>query len=144
MRYHTLEAVMSMPDDLFYPVGVVTCIMVWTAGVPHSVSDKKTWFGYWKKDGFVKTKHNGRVDLNHQWENIRDRWVTMFRNREVHAGESVMQQVTHKNEWCAEAYMETDYSQITQADFEKVVRNFAIFKLLGAQSLEVENGRCDD
>lgn len=144
MRYHTLEAVMSMPDDLFYPVGVVTCIMVWTAGIPHSVSDKKTWFGYWKKDGFVKTKHKGRIDLNHQWDSIRGRWVEMFRNREVHAGESVMQKVTHKDEWCAEAYMETDYSQITQVDFEKVVRNFAIFKLLGAQSLEAENGRSDD
>ncbi|BBJ23270.1 hypothetical protein W01_11970 [Candidatus Nitrotoga sp. AM1P] len=144
MRYHTLEAVMSMPDDLFYPVGVVTCIMVWMAGISHSISDKKTWFGYWKKDGFVKTKHNGRVDLNHQWENIRNRWVEMFRNREVHAGESVMQKVTHKDEWCAEAYMETDYSKISQADFETVVRNYAIFKLLGAQSIDAKELEASD
>ena len=27
-KNHRLEAVMSMPNDLFYPVGVVTCIMV--------------------------------------------------------------------------------------------------------------------
>jgi type I restriction-modification system DNA methylase subunit len=45
MRYHTLEAVMSMPQELFYPVGTVTCIMVWTAGKPHVESDRKTWFG---------------------------------------------------------------------------------------------------
>lgn len=132
MRYHTLEAVMSMPDDLFYPVGVVTCIMVWTAGIPHSISDKKTWFGYWKKDGFVKTKHNGRVDLNHQWENIRDRWVEMFRNREVHAGESVMQQVTADEEWCAEAYMQTDYEKITKEDYAETVKNYLVFRLMGA------------
>ncbi len=31
MKHHTLEAVMSMPPELFYPVGVVTCVMVWTA-----------------------------------------------------------------------------------------------------------------
>ncbi|WP_187489147.1 N-6 DNA methylase, partial [Pantoea agglomerans] len=30
LKEHTLEAVMSMPDELFYPVGVITCIMVFT------------------------------------------------------------------------------------------------------------------
>jgi type I restriction enzyme M protein len=134
MKAHTLEAVMSMPTELFYPVGTVTCIMVWTAHKPHAESDKKTWFGYWKDDGFVKTKHRGRIDLNHRWEAIRDHWVGMFRNREVHAGESVLQKVTHTDEWCAEAYMETDYSLITQENFEQVVRNYAMFRLLGAQT----------
>lgn len=133
MQYHTLEAVMSMPDELFYPVGVITCVMVWTAGKPHAVSDRKTWFGYWKNDGFLKTKHRGRVDLHERWPAIRDRWVEMFRNREVHAGESISQKVTSADEWCAEAYMETDYTTISQADFERVVRNYAIFRLLGAQ-----------
>lgn len=47
MRHHTLDAVMSMPSELFYPVGTVTCIMVWTANRPHNESDRKTWFGYW-------------------------------------------------------------------------------------------------
>lgn len=130
LKHHTLEAVMSMPDDLFYPVGTVTCIMVFTAKVPHEVSGKKTWFGYWKNDGFVKTKKHGRVDLHHNWPNLRDRWVQMFKDREVHAGESVMQKVTAQDEWCAEAYMETDYSKIGQDDFEHTVRSYAIFKLL--------------
>ena len=58
----------------------------------------------------------------------------MYRNREVHAGESVMQKVNALDEWCAEAYIETDYSKLTQADFESVVRNYAIFRLLGVQS----------
>jgi type I restriction enzyme M protein len=145
MRSHTLEAVMSMPTELFYPVGTVTCIMVWTTHKPHAESDKKTWFGYWKDDGFIKTKHRGRIDQHHRWETIRDRWVEMFRNREVHAGESVSQKVTHADEWCAEAYMETDYSTITQADFEKVVRNYAMFRLLGNQSTPLnEDGDNDD
>ncbi len=138
MKHHTLEAVMSMPGELFYPVGVVTCIMVWTADIPHAKSNKKTWFGYWKDDGFIKTKHMGRIDQNDKWSAIRDRWVEMFRNREVHAGESVMLHVTPADEWCAEAYMETDYSKITRADFEAVVRNYAMFRLLGA-SAEIGN-----
>ncbi len=124
---------MSMPDELFYPVGVITCIMVWTVGTPHATSDRKTWFGYWKDDGFVKTKHRGRIDLNGKWNSIRDRWVEMFRNREVHAGESVLQKVSHSDEWCAEAYMETDYSKITQDDFARVVKDYAVYRLLGGQ-----------
>ena len=134
LKDHTLEAVMSMPDELFYPVGVDTCVMVFTAKVPHAVSKRKTWFGYWKRDGFTKTKHRGRVDLDEQWPTLRDKWVERFRNREVHAGESVTRMVTADDEWCAEAYMETDYSQITQRDFENVVRNYAMVRMLAAQS----------
>jgi type I restriction-modification system DNA methylase subunit len=133
LREHTLEAVMSMPDQLFYPVGTVTCIMVFTAHTPHAVSNRKTWFGYWKDDGFVKTKHKGRIDLNEKWSVIRDGWVEAFRNREVHAGKSVTQKVTGEDEWCAEAYMETDYSKITQEMFEDTVRNYAVFKLLNSE-----------
>ncbi len=138
LKHHTLEAVMSMPDDLFYPVGTIVCIMVFKAHVPHAVSNKKTWFGYWKNDGYVKTKHRGRIDLNETWETIRDRWVEMYRNNEVHAGESVMQKVTANDEWCAEAYMETDYSVLNQRLYEKTVRQFLMFLLMNDVSLEGE------
>ena len=143
MKHHTLDAVMSMPQELFYPVGVVTCIMVWIAGKPHATSNKKTWFGYWRDDGFVKTKHKGRIDLNGSWPAIRDRWVGMYRNREVSPGESVMKSVTDMDEWCAEAYIETDYSKLTKADFERVVRNYAIYRLLGSQNIN-DQGEDDD
>ncbi len=139
LKEHTLEAVMSMPDQLFYPVGTVTCIMVFTAHKPHAISNRKTWFGYWKEDGFVKTKNKGRIDLNETWPAIRDRWVEAFRNKEVHAGESIMHKVTGADEWCAEAYMETDYSKITQESFERTVRDYAIFRVIGAQQSMVED-----
>jgi len=144
MKRHTLDAVMSMPQELFYPYGTVTCIMVWIAGKPHVKSGRKTWFGYWRDDGFVKTKHKGRIDQYDLWPGIRDRWVEMYRNREVHAGESVMQAVTARDEWCAEAYMETDYTKLTQADFERVVQNYAIYRLLGNQSAAVAEGDADE
>jgi type I restriction enzyme M protein len=137
LQQHTLEAVMSMPVELFYPVGSIPCIMVFTAKVPHAMSNRKTWFGYWLEDGFLKTKNRGRIDKNSRWLAIRDRWVSAYRNREVRAGESVMQAVTASDEWCAEAYMETDYSKITKADFERTVRDYAIFKLIGTTAPEV-------
>ena len=135
MKFHTLEAVMSMPQELFYPVGVVSCIMVWKSGIAHAVSNRKTWFGYWRDDGFIKTKHLGRIDRYSRWPDIRDHWVNMFQDRSVHAGESVMQKVTAEDEWCAEAYMETDYNKLTQADFENVVKNYAVYRLIGSETV---------
>ena len=135
LKNHTLDAVMSMPQELFYPVGIVTCIMIWITGKPHTKSAKKTWFGYWRDDGFIKTKHKGRIDQNGVWQSVRDRWVEMYRNREVHAGNSIMHTVTATDEWCAEAYMETDYSSLTQSDFEKIVQNYVLFKLFNQEKL---------
>lgn len=129
LEHHTLDAVMSMPTELFYPVGTVTCIMIFKAHTPHSQTNKKTWFGYWKDDGFVKTKHKGRIDQNETWDAIKDRWVEAYRNRDDIPGECVKQYVTHEDEWCAEAYMETDYSKITQDLFEETVKNYMLFKL---------------
>ncbi|WP_264447458.1 class I SAM-dependent DNA methyltransferase [Novosphingobium sp. JCM 18896] len=130
LKAHTLEAVMSMPLELFSPVGTVTCVMVFTAGVPHASSKRKTWFGYWRDDGFVKTKHLGRIDQDGKWPTIRERWVSSYRNREVHAGESVMVQVGASDEWCAEAYLETDYSGVSQSDFEEEVKKYLVFHVM--------------
>ena len=130
LRHHTLDAVMSMPTELFYPVGTVPCIMIFKAHIPHEQSDRKTWFGYWKDDGFIKTKHKGRIDQYENWPAIRDHWVETYRNRDDIPGECIKQYVTHEDEWCAEAYMETNYSKITKEQFENTVKDYAIFKLL--------------
>jgi type I restriction enzyme M protein len=135
---HTLEAVMSLPNELFYPVGTIVCAMVFTAKIPHAISNRKTWLGYWKDDGFAKTKHRGRVDSQGRWPQIRDRWVEMFRNREVHPGGSVMQTLTVEDEWLAEAFMEADYSTLTQADYEREIKKYIVFQLLNESSLESE------
>ena len=126
---HRLEAVMSMPDDLFYPVGTVTCIMVFTAHTPHD-SDKhhESWFGYWKNDGFRKDKVLGRIPkTSSSWENIKKDWLEMFRRKGV-ASKSVWKKVLKEDEWCAEAYLETDYSDITESDFAKELKKYSMFK----------------
>ena len=138
MEKHTLEAVMSMPPEVFAPVGVVTCIMVFTAGIPHETSNKKTWFGYWRDDGFVKVKNLGRIDRDGTWPAIRDRWIETWRNREVHPGECVTAMVGPDDEWVAEAYMETDYSTLTPEAFEKVLLDYALFTLGHGEVLEEE------
>ena len=129
MKAHTLQAVMSMPIDLFHPVSAVTCVMVWEVGTPHKQSNIKTWFGYWRDDGFIKTKHKGRINQNDKWEAIRDKWVESFRNREIINGKTLSKKVDENDEWCVEAYMETDYSKITEVSFEEELRNYAVFKI---------------
>lgn len=115
LRNHTLEAVMSLPLELFYPVAAVPCIMVFRAKIPHNPR-KPSWFGYWRNDGFIKTKDEGRVDKFQRWETIRQRWLdNYFAKREVE-GECLLEHVTSYDEWVAEAYMKTDYSQITRDD----------------------------
>lgn len=136
LKTHTLKAVMSMPNELFYPVGTVTCIVVFEAHIPHSISKKKTWFGYWRNDGFIKTKHMGRIDLNHDWTDIKSFWLEAYRNNESHEGHSVTAYVTDEDEWIAEAYLETNYSNLSSKDFEETVKNYALFKLMNSNELQ--------
>ena len=135
LEKHTLSAVFSMPSEIFHPVGVITCIMVFEALKPHPKTFK-SFFGYYKDDGFIKTKHLGRIDKG-EWSNIRAHWLSLFINREKEVGLSVLKAITASDEWCAEAYLDTDYSKITQSDFEEVVRNYALFRLLESQKAKV-------
>ena len=134
LERHTLEAVMSMPSQVFHDsnVGVVTCVMVITAHHPHP-QGKKTWFGYWRDDGLVITKHLGRADVNQRWANIKSQWVNAYRNRELVPGQSVAEEVREDDEWCGEAYMETDYSGLTSLDFENEVKKYVAYRILNEQ-----------
>ncbi len=127
---HTLKAVLSMPDDLFHPAaGVITCIIIFEAHSPHPEL-KETFFGYYKDDGFVKTKYKGRVDSYDKWKKIKENWLYAYDNNKTIAGLSLTKCVSAEDEWCAEAYMETDYSKIMQEDFEEVVKKYALFNLM--------------
>lgn len=136
LKNHTLEAVISLPDELFYnsKVSVVTCAMIIRAQKPHP-EGYETYFGYWKNDGFVKRKNKGRTDANQTWENIKKEWLKSFRNRKSAAGTSVVQCVTSEDEWCAEAYMETNYFNLTKEDFIKNIKNFVAFQFLCGQEV---------
>jgi type I restriction-modification system DNA methylase subunit len=129
LKKHTLEAVMSMPVDLFNKVGAVTCIMIFRAKVPHQ-SEYKTWFGYWRDDGFTKTKNEGRADVKNKWAEIKKNWVSFYNSKKVEAENSVLKKVTAYDEWCAETYMETDYSKLSNVDFIKTLKTYVAWGVL--------------
>lgn len=81
-KFHTLKAVFSMPDDIFYPTGVNVCVMVWEAHKSHD-SSKPTFLGYCKEDGFVKRKKMGRVDYYNKWDDIEREWLELYENRKL-------------------------------------------------------------
>ncbi len=130
LQKHTLEAVLSMPDELFInsDIGMITCVMIFTAHKPHP-TNKETYFGYYKDDGFIKRRNTGRTETL-KWKSIKEEWVTSYINRKAKAGFSVNKIVTANNEWCAEVYMETNYGVLDEEYFEKNILYYLSFLLI--------------
>lgn len=131
LEKHTLEAVMSMPSELFHnsKTSAVTCVMVFTAHRPHP-KGKKTWFGYWRDDGLVKVRNLGRIDKNGKWPDIRDHWVRSFMNREVLDHFSIMMEVGYQDEWCAEAYLTPDYNSINIDSLSRAALKYSMVQIM--------------
>lgn len=135
LKEHTLDAVFSMGSHIFEPnASTTTCILVITAGVPHDIKNK-VFFGFLKDDGFYKTRkcivNDGR------WDEIRIKFLKMFKNKDNVAGLCSSVCVDFNDEWCAEAYMETDYSTLTDDDFIKSIKEYSAFKMLNSDLFEV-------
>ena len=133
LKNHTLEAVLSMPNELFInsKVAVISCIMIFTAHKPHTPF-KETYFGYYKNDGFIKRKALGRVDSDRKWDLVKEKWIRNYINRKEEAGFSSNRIVTAEDEWCAEAYMETDYNKISDNIFIDEIKHYVAFTVLNS------------
>ncbi|MBU0580339.1 MAG: SAM-dependent methyltransferase [Candidatus Margulisbacteria bacterium] len=131
LEKHTLEAVLSMPEDLFHnsKVSPISCIIVITAHRKHPGA-KKTWLGYCRNDNFVKTKDRGRIDIHGSWDSIKNNWLNLFFNRETITENSLTKILKPKDEWCAEAYLATDYSKISEIEFRRKAQEYLAFRLL--------------
>ncbi|MEB2803556.1 N-6 DNA methylase [Campylobacter upsaliensis] len=142
LENNTLEAVFTLPAEVFYPgASVSACCMIFTLGKPHINSDgttNETFFGYFKENGFKKKKNLGRVELfdeggESKWKKIEEQWLDVFRNKKVVDGLSAMAKVSGEDEWLCEAYMKTDYSKLSRADFQ----NYLSFLMQRGQAVEV-------
>ncbi len=128
LSQHTLEAVLSMPNELFFnsKTSVVTCIMVFTAHKPHP-SIKKVFLGYYKNDKFKKHKIKGRFDSDNKWKEVEKEWLSYYLNRTAKAGFSVNVELDPACEWAAEIYMETDYSALSDKAFKETLLNYSTY-----------------
>lgn len=141
LKSHTLKAVMSMPDKLFddSEKSSVTCIMVFEAHKPHS-DDTKTWFGYWKEDGFKKKRPYGRIDYDGIYQNeIKPLWLDSYRNKKEIKGFSLLQHVGSEDEWLVEAYLKTEFEELKDLDFIDTLKEYTTFLYYNQLTDKVSN-----
>ena len=136
LKNNTLEAVFTLPNEVFYPgASVSACCMLFTLGKPHKNTDGtvcKTFFGYYKEDGFKKKKNLGRVEQflpngESKWKTIENQWLTLFREKEVVPGLSATVAIDGESEWLCEAYMKTDFTKLKEEDFQQTINNYLSF-----------------
>jgi len=129
LQHHTLKAVMSTPDDIFADSDkqVITCILVFEANKPHGESTK-TWFGYWKNDGYIYLRNKGRIDYYGRFENeIKKLWLDSYFNKKEIDGFSILKHVKADDEWLVEPYIKTCFESLTDANFEDTLREYSTF-----------------
>lgn len=134
LENNTLEAVFTLPNEIFYPgASACACCMLFTLGKPHS-EEKETFFGYCKDDGFKKKKNLGRVeqfnvDNVSLWKKIEKEWLYLFKNHKAEPGKSATVVVNGESEWLCEAYMKTDYSRLSETDFQTTLNNYLAYQI---------------
>ena len=133
LKNNTLEAVFTLPNEIFYPgASACACCMLFTLGKPHKKADgtvNETFFGYCKDDGFKKKKNLGRIEQfdennNSKWKVIENEWLYLFNNKKALDGKSSTAIVDGTSEWLCEAYMKTDYSKLTEQDFQQTLNDY--------------------
>jgi len=134
MQHHRLDAVFSLPNEMFHPgASVVACCMIWELGVRHETANQPTFFGYFKDDGFIKRKNLGRVEKidaqtgEGSWIEIREKWLSLYRTRTAEMGLSAVKRVSYGDEWCSEAYMETNFQNLKDEDFIRKMRDYSAY-----------------
>lgn len=135
LKENTLDAVFTLPNEIFYPgASASACCMVFNIGTKHSdVSNPDTYFGYYKEDGFKKKKNLGRVEQidsntgKSKWVEIEKEWIELYRNRQSVDGLSATHKVNGDDEWLCEAYMKTDYTKLTEEDFQQTINDYLAY-----------------
>lgn len=133
LESYTLDAVFSLPTDIFYPgAAAVACCMIFDLSQRHEHSNRDTFFGYFREDNFIKRKGLGRVEKtddngNSLWKSTEQKWLDLYRNKREVPGLSVMHRVNYEDEWLAEAYMETDYSKLDERIFQRTVNEYLAY-----------------
>ena len=133
LKENTLKAVFTLPNEIFYPgASASACCMVFEIGKKHSDSPY-TFFGYYKDDGFKKKKNLGRVEQTDpttgksKWVSIEEQWIDAYRKSKVVDGFSAVHKVSGDDEWLCEAYMKTDYTKLTEQDFQQTINDYLAY-----------------
>lgn len=140
MQKHTLVAVMSMPIELFRPIGTVPCIMLFKAQEPHD-KEIPTYLGNWKDDGYKWKKGVGRIPDGSKALEAKERWIKSFKRTIDDPNIGIWQCLDGTDECCWERYAKTDYSKLDQSAFELEIKKYLIFQLNQMDLSEISNNK---
>lgn len=123
LKRHSLRAIIKLPEDLFFGVGVSTSIFILEAGEPQNESPI---IGYHiQDDGFVTVKNKGRHDVNHRWTALCNYWVEAIKD-----GDDVeynTRQIIDPEKSLSYQIPEKPF-EIYEEDFVKCVMDYEMYK----------------
>ncbi|WP_373402680.1 class I SAM-dependent DNA methyltransferase [Candidatus Phytoplasma solani] len=129
LEKHTLKYIIHMPKDLFEPVAsTYTIVAVFKTQIPHD--NKEVIFYNLIDDGHKLNKKNGRIDRFNKWDKIKKDLLEKLNNpQNFNNNHNFFKKNISKNdEWTLFEHGETDYNSLNVSDFDKTVRNYAVFQ----------------
>lgn len=127
LKKHTLEGVITLNRNTFYGVGTNPCIVIFTAGIPHDIKNKKCKFINFEDDGFIVAKHKGleeTIRAKDRKQHLLDVW---FNRIETETKFCVETTIEADDEWLHSFYYFNDEIP-TDADFEKTMADYLTFE----------------
>lgn len=114
--------------------------MVFRAHIKHTDSSKIVFLSRWQDDGLVTIPHVGRYDKDNAWMSTKDEWLRQLKGIAKIDNTVYLRKELNKNdEWLAEAYVETDYNLLNEAEFENQLKKYALFKYMQENDLGDED-----
>lgn len=125
-----------MPNELFEPNATThTAIAVFETHNPHN--NKEVIFYDLKDDGFVLSKNKGRTDRLNKWKSIKHNLLFKLKNVDTKKDNLTLlkKEIGNNEEWIIQAHSDTDYSMLSNIDFENSIKEYTIFNV--KQSLKI-------
>lgn len=140
LKKNSLLSVITMPEDLFYPVGVNTLGIFIKKGIPHNYDNQNVYFAKCTSDGFIKLKGKRiyKPSSDNKIKNIKSELKSFLANQNISINNiPEFKEITKLNknddlqELVPEAYLETDFLKITKNEFIKELKTFSLYKKIG-------------
>lgn len=130
LRKHDLVASIQMPNQLFYPKGVETIILVFNTGKKNSGT---TWFAKYD-DGYELIKHQQTRTPCLDSDSLRKKLVAAYAEK-LQTDFSFNMAVTENDQWVYTLHKSHEY-EITVAGLQDTVNNYVAYLLQNRYRLE--------
>lgn len=134
LKKHSLLAIFTMPEKLFYPVGTHTEILLFKAHVPHG--NTKTFIANIKDDGLEVVKNQGRLDTHNKWNDIQAQFLDKYHNHTT-SDNTTYVDVKAIDDWTSDAFIREPW-KLSDNNFIEIIRNYVLFQQGGINKGDVQ------